>query len=88
MRARKTAQANVELKKVDIQDILNSLDDCVIKAPIACEISAKNISVGQYVNPGTVVATINDNASIKAEIQLMQTDLEKVCGRSGSPAEA
>ena len=78
MRAYKTAQANVELKKVNIQDISNSLSDCVITAPIAGEISGKNTNVGQYLNPGTVVATVNNNSSIKAEIQLMQEDLEKV----------
>lgn len=78
MRAYKTAQANVELKQVDIQDISNSLNDCVIKAPINGEISGKSISVGQYLSPGTVIATVNNNTTIKAEIQLMQEDLEKV----------
>ena len=78
MRAYKTAQANVQLKQVDIQDLTNSLNDCVVKAPIAGEISAKTINVGQYVNPGAVIATVNNNATIKAEIQLMQEDLGKV----------
>ncbi|MDF2656838.1 MAG: family efflux transporter, subunit [Bacillota bacterium] len=78
MRAYKTAQANVQLKQVSIQDITNSLNDCVIKAPIAGEISGKNISVGQYLNPGAVIATVNNNKTIKAEIQLMQEDLGKV----------
>lgn len=78
MRAYKTSQANVQLKQVDIQDITNSLNDCVVKAPITGEISGKNISVGQYLNRGTVIATVNNNTTIKAEIQLMQEDLSKV----------
>jgi len=77
-RAYKTVQANVELKKVDIQDITNSLNDCVMKAPVSGEAGDKNITVGQYLNPGTVIATVKNNTSIKAEIQLMQNDLEKV----------
>ena len=77
-RAYKTVQANVALKQVGIQDISNSLSDCVIKAPITGEVGEKSISVGQYVNPGTVVASVKNNTSIQAVIQLMQEDLEKV----------
>ena len=78
MRTYKTVLANVALKKVDIQDITNSLNDCVIKAPVSGEAGGKSITVGQYLNPGTVVASVKNNSSIKAEIQLMQDDLEKV----------
>jgi len=74
----KTVLANVELKRVNIQDISNSLNDCVIKAPITGEVGGKSISLGQYVSPGTVFATVKNNTSIKAVIQLMQEDLEKV----------
>lgn len=77
-RAYKTAQANVELKNVAIQDIINSLNDCIIKAPISGEIGDRNINLGQYVNPGTVMAKVKNNTSIKAVIQLMQDDLQKV----------
>ena len=77
-RSYKNVQANVELKRVGIQDINNSLSDCVLKAPITGEVGEKNISIGQYVNPGTVVASVKNNTSIKAVIQLMQEDLEKV----------
>jgi len=77
-RAYKTVQANVELKKVAIQDINNSLNDYAIKSPISGEIGEKGISLGQYVNPGTVIAKVKNNASIVARIQLMQDDLNKV----------
>ena len=77
-RAYKTVLANVELKRVGIQDINNSLSDCVIKAPISGEVGEKSISVGQYVNPGTVVASVKNNTSIQAVIKLMQEDLAKV----------
>ena len=78
MRAYKMVQANVELNKVQIQDISNALNDCVIKAPITGEIGGKAISVGQFLNPGSVIASVKSSVSIKAEIQLMQKDLEKV----------
>jgi RND family efflux transporter MFP subunit len=78
MRNYQTVQADIQLKEINIQDINNSLSDCVLKAPISGEAGGKNISVGQYVNPGTVVAVVKNNASIKAVIQLMQDDLDKV----------
>lgn len=78
VRAYKTVLANVELKKVGIQDITNSLNDCVIKAPITGEVGEKNITVGQYLNPGTIIGAVKNSGFIKAEIQLMQEDLEKV----------
>jgi RND family efflux transporter MFP subunit len=78
MRSYKTVLANVELKKVDIQDITNSLNDCVMKSPITGEVGEKNITVGQYLNPGTVIGSVKNSGTIKAEIQLKQEDLEKV----------
>jgi RND family efflux transporter MFP subunit len=76
--AYKTMQANVELRKVDLSTIGNALEDCVIKAPISGEVGGRNLNIGEYVNPGTVIATVRNNGTIKAAIQLMQEDLEKV----------
>ena len=73
-----TMLSSVESKKVDIQDIQNSITDSVIKAEITGEIGNKSISIGQYVNTGTTIATVQNNSSIKARIQLLQEDLNKV----------
>ncbi len=78
LRSYKTVLANVELQKVTIQDITNSLNDCVIKSPITGEIDEKNITVGQYLNPGTIIGSVNNSSFIKAEIELKQEDLAKV----------
>lgn len=78
MRSYKIVQANVELKNVDIRDITNSLNDCVMKSPITGEVGDKNITVGQYLNLGTVIGSVKNSGTIKAEIQLKQEDLEKV----------
>lgn len=77
-RAYKTAQANIELKKVSIQAINNSINDCSIKAPISGEVGEKSINIGQYANQGTAMAKIKNNSSIKALLQLKQEDIEKV----------
>ena len=77
-RVLKTAQADYELKQVEIETISNSLNNTVLRAPISGEISAKNITVGEYVSPGAVLAKIKNTSSIKAVIQLQQSDLAKV----------
>ena len=77
-RAYQTVQANVELKRISIQDINNSLNDYAVKSPISGEIGEKGISLGQFVNPGTVIAKVKNNTTIVARIQLMQDDLNKV----------
>lgn len=74
----RTFEANVELKKIEIQTINNSISDSVICAAISGEIGDKSVTVGQYLNPGSTLATIRNNTSIKAEIKVMQDDLEKV----------
>jgi RND family efflux transporter MFP subunit len=76
--AYKTMQANVELRKVDIAVIGDALGDCVIKAPISGEAGERDLNIGEYVNPGTVVAKVRNTSTIKATIQLLQDDLGKV----------
>jgi len=76
--AYKTMQAEVELLKVDIATIEGVLEDCVIKAPISGEVGEKYLNVGEFVNPGRVVAMIKNNTAVRAVIQLMQADLGKV----------
>ena len=77
-RVLKTAEADYELKQVEIETINDSLNNTVLRAPIGGEISEKNITVGEYVSPGVVLAKIVNTSSIKAVIQLKQSDLAKV----------
>lgn len=76
--ALKTARANLEAEKVTIQGINNSLANCVIKAPISGKVEEKNVSLGQYVSPGTQLAKVKNTSSLKAVIQLKQSDMDKV----------
>jgi len=74
----KTAQANVQAEQVSIDSINISVNNSMIRAPISGEVSNKNVNLGQYISPGTVLANINNNSSIKSVIQLKQSDLSKV----------
>lgn len=71
-------QADIESARITIQNINYSLNNSVLRAQIAGEISDKNISLGQYLSPGIVLAKIKNNSSIEAVIQLKQSDLDKV----------
>ena len=74
----KAAKNSVDLQKVTIDEINNSLANSVIYAPIGGEVSDKDISVGQFVSPGSVLAKVKNNTAIKAVIQLKAEDLGKV----------
>ncbi|MEN6462094.1 MAG: efflux RND transporter periplasmic adaptor subunit [Syntrophomonas sp.] len=72
------AEANVEAEQVNIAGIYNSINNCVLRAPLSGEIAEKSITLGQYANPGTVMARIKNNRTIKATINLKESDLSKV----------
>lgn len=72
------AQANAEAEQVNIAGIQNSINNSVLRAPISGEIAKKSINLGQFANPGTVVAQIRNNQTIKANINLKESDLSKV----------
>ncbi len=76
--ALKLARASVDAEQVSIQSINNSLNNSVLRAPISGEVDEKNVSLGQYVSPGTVLATVKNTTSIKAVVQIKQSDLDKV----------
>ncbi len=73
-----TALSNVSLKELSIEKIQTAIADCVICAAMDGEASGKNVTIGEYVNPGTVLGTIKNNETIKATVNLMQDDLEQI----------
>ncbi len=74
----KMAKSNIETAQVSILGINNSLNNLIICAPISGKIDEKNVSLGQYVTPGTILCKVLDTSSILAVIQIKQSDLAKV----------
>lgn len=70
-----TLKASVESSKVSIANLQDSLKDTIIKAPLSGVIDGKSVNVGEYANPGTQFAKVNDISYIYAVIQV---DQEKV----------
>lgn len=67
----KTAMANLDALKT-------SLISTTITAPISGIISGKNVNVGQYINMGSNLATVNNISQVTAVIDLKQEDLNSI----------
>ncbi len=61
------AQTNVLTLKADIQNLKAQLDKSVLRAPFSGTIGLKNISVGSYVTPQTIVAKLTAANPIKLQ---------------------
>lgn len=72
------AEADFESQEITISGLEISLTYCSLKAPISGNVEEKAVVLGQYVNPGTVIAKIKNISSLKAIIQLKESDLDKV----------
>lgn len=76
--AYKTATLECDLKKVEIENLVHSIGECVIRADLSGGIVEKNIAIGQYISPGGALAKIKNNQVIKAKTQLLIDDLESL----------
>jgi membrane fusion protein (multidrug efflux system) len=77
--ALKTNQAAVAVARA-------KLSDTVIRAPFDGRTGFRNISVGSFVSPGTVVTTLDDTSIIKLDFTVPQTYLSAV--KRGIPITA
>ena len=59
------------------------VNDCILRAPFAGEISARMVDPGAFVRPGTTVATIVDRTSVRVVADVPEGDFD-VVGR-GTP---
>ena len=69
------------------------LEDTVIRAPFSGRVGLRRVSVGSLVNPGTVIATLDDVSTIKLDFRVPETllgvlrpGLELVAGSPAFPA--
>ncbi len=73
-----TQKANINTAQVNLNTQQNALQSTTITAPISGVVDGKNVSVGQYVNMGTVLGKVKDTSSINAVIQVKDSDLSYV----------
>lgn len=71
-------QAGIQAAQSNIDNLKTSLADTVIRAPISGVMDGKNVSLGQFLNPGTVLGKVKDTSTIDAVIEIDQAQIQNV----------
>ncbi|WP_411682232.1 efflux RND transporter periplasmic adaptor subunit [Clostridium thailandense] len=71
-------RANIQKSQTDLDTQRESLQNTIITAPINGVISGKNVTVGQYISPGTVIGKVENISSINAVIEVKDSDLSYI----------
>jgi membrane fusion protein (multidrug efflux system) len=68
-------QATLSANEARVAGTRSLLNDTIIRAPFAGRVGLRNISVGSYVSPGTVITTLDDSSVIKLDFSVPEVFL-------------
>jgi membrane fusion protein, multidrug efflux system len=68
-------QATLSANEARVAGTRSLLNDTIIRAPFAGRVGLRNISVGSYVSPGTVITTLDDTSVIKLDFSVPEVFL-------------
>jgi len=71
-------QAELMETQAKMQRATLEVNDCILRAPFAGEISARMVDPGAFVRPGTTVATIVDRTSVRVVAEVPEADFDVV----------
>jgi membrane fusion protein, multidrug efflux system len=71
-------QATLSANEARVAGARSLLNDTIIRAPFAGRVGLRNISVGSYVSPGTVITTLDDTSVIKLDFSVPEVFLATV----------
>lgn len=80
-----TAQADLAQARANLQQAQLNLRDAFVRAPMGGVIQTRTVQTGQFVNPGTVVATLVDRDPLLVRFQVPETDAARI--RPGMPVQ-
>ena len=80
-----TAQGQVANARAQLANVSKALDKASVQAPFAGVVSARQVSAGDVVSPGTALYTVVDPASMQLEASVPAEQLGQV--RVGMPVE-
>ncbi len=69
---------NYDNTKIQLEQIKQQIADANIVAPISGVIVRKNLEEGEFVNPGTVIATVVNVSQLKAQVLVSEKDVYKL----------
>lgn len=70
-----TQKANIQASQTSLNTLMDSLKNTAITAPIGGIMDGKNVTVGQFVNVGTVLGKVKNISPIYAVIDVKESDL-------------
>jgi membrane fusion protein (multidrug efflux system) len=68
-------EATLKANEARVAGAQAQLNDTIIRAPFDGRVGLRNISVGSYVSPGTVITTLDDTSIIKLDFSLPEVFL-------------
>lgn len=72
------AKADYEAAMADSHSIKAMIDKLQIRAPFTGKLGIRNVYVGQYVQPGSKIAHLEDNSMVKVRFAVSQNDVDKI----------
>ena len=63
-------QATLSVNEARVAGARSQLNDTIIRAPFAGRVGLRNVSVGSYASPGTVITTLDDTSIIKLDFSV------------------
>ncbi len=71
-------QATLSMNEARVAGARSQLNDTIIRAPFAGRVGLRNVSVGSFVTPGTVITTLDDTSVIKLDFSVPEVFLAQV----------
>jgi RND family efflux transporter MFP subunit len=81
----RSAEAAVEQAAAGLAQIMNSVNNCTITAPISGILGSINLSLGDMANPAAIAAIVSDTSRLEIEIMVSESDVSFIT--TGSEVE-
>jgi RND family efflux transporter MFP subunit len=78
-------RAAVQAAQANLKYYKDQLADTLVRSPISGVVVSKNLQIGEWVNPGTPILTVDDLSTIWARVDLEESQLGFT--QVGSPAQ-
>ncbi|HMN45552.1 MAG TPA: efflux RND transporter periplasmic adaptor subunit [Povalibacter sp.] len=71
-------QATLSMNEARVAGARSQLNDTIIRAPFAGRVGLRNVSVGSFVSPGTIITTLDDSSVIKLDFSVPELFLAQI----------
>ena len=75
---------NYDNAKLQAEQISQQISDAAITTPTAGIVSARRMDPGEYVNPGSIVATVTDISRLKAVVYINEKDVYRLAPKQAA----